>query len=110
MDSFNFVTLGVYTLEVYSLGQPIWELLGVYTLGVYTLGVYSGGLHSGGLLSQAIDFGSGFALWGPHSRGLFWRSTLWGSTLSGNRFWIWKPTHNLGVYSASLHSGRLLMT
>ena len=73
-------SLGVYSLGVYCLAQPILDLdsytLGVYTLGVYSLGVYclgqpildlsthspvlilSGGLLSGGLLSWATDFGS----------------------------------------------------
>ena len=62
-----------------------------------SLGVNSLGVNSGGQLSRATDFGSGNPLSGTlgvNSLGVdslgvnYLESQLWGSTVSGYRFWI----------------------
>ena len=83
--------MGVYTLGVYSLWQPILDL------APHTLGV-----HSGSLLWEPT--GSGHQFW-------IWKTTLWESNLGV--YWLGPPIwdledHTLGVYSGSLHSGSLL--
>ena len=70
--------LGIYTLGINNLGPPIFDL--------ERQTHWDRSLDSGNLQSRGTDFGSG------HAHSLNWEFTLWKSTSSGHRFWIWKCT------------------
>ena len=90
----------VYSLGIYSLGQPtlLWISqitnlqpgLRVYSLGIYTLG------------QPILDLSE-------HSPTTAWRSTVWGSTVSCSRCWISQSTHLQpeGILYGGLRSGVL---
>ena len=90
-------TLGVYTLGICSLAQPILDLRS------HTLGVYSGSLLWESILWESTLLGNRFRIWPP----TLWESTLGVYTLEvyslGQAILDLAP-HTLGVYSGSLQS------